>query len=208
MTLAFENNNDVIVYTLEKIISYARDNQYSFVAQCVWWLASIIGLQEGLVIHINNLRIRSRVEASTVCSIISSGGNDIHPARRHLISSRQSSDSESGRQDTILRDCEQFLLESEANRKAICKKSRKQRRKDLAAEQRKSSSRIVKSKDIKMPLHCRLEGIKQNKIDRQRIAGECLRCAWPQDRKRYHRASNCCREIRRQKGTAPIKELH
>jgi hypothetical protein len=26
------------------------------VAQCVWWLASIIGLEQGLVIHIDNLQ--------------------------------------------------------------------------------------------------------------------------------------------------------
>jgi hypothetical protein len=179
------------------------------VAQWVWWLASILALQEGLDIHIDSLPIQSQVEASTVPSVISSGGNDIHPVRWHQISTRQSSDSESRRQDsTILSHCEQFLLESEANRKAICKKSWKQQYKDLVEEQSKSSSRIKKSKDIKMPLHCQLEGIKQNKIDRRRIAGECLRCAWPQDRKGNHRASNCHREIRRQKGTAPIKELH
>jgi len=58
MTLTFENNNDVIVYSLEKIISFARENQFIFVAQCVWWLASVIGLSQGLVIHIDNLRRR------------------------------------------------------------------------------------------------------------------------------------------------------
>jgi len=59
MTLTFENDNDVIVYALEKIISYARKNQYIFVAQSAWWLAATIGLTEGLVTHIDNLRKRS-----------------------------------------------------------------------------------------------------------------------------------------------------
>jgi hypothetical protein len=58
MTITFENDNDVIVYGLEKVISYARRNQQIFVAQCVWWLASIIGLETNLIAHIEKLRIR------------------------------------------------------------------------------------------------------------------------------------------------------
>jgi len=61
MTTTFENDNDIIIHALEKIIDYARKNQYIFVAQSVWWIASIIGLTEGLVIHIDTLRIRSEV---------------------------------------------------------------------------------------------------------------------------------------------------
>jgi len=58
MTITFEHENDIIVYALEKIICYTRDNHYIFVAQSVWWIASIIGLSEGLATHIDNLRIR------------------------------------------------------------------------------------------------------------------------------------------------------
>jgi len=58
MTINFENDKDVIVYALEKIICYARDNRYTFVGQSVWWIASVIGLVEGLATHIDNLRIR------------------------------------------------------------------------------------------------------------------------------------------------------
>jgi len=64
MTITFENDNDVIVYALEKIISIARNTQQILVAQCVWWLASIIGLEQGLVNHIDNLRKRKMVAAS------------------------------------------------------------------------------------------------------------------------------------------------
>jgi hypothetical protein len=56
MTIVFENDNDVIVYALEKVISYARRTQQIFVAQCVWWLASIIGLDNGLIVYIDNIR--------------------------------------------------------------------------------------------------------------------------------------------------------
>jgi hypothetical protein len=56
MTITFTNDNDVIVYALEKIIAHARNNHYIFLAQSIWWISSIIGLQQGLVIHIDNLR--------------------------------------------------------------------------------------------------------------------------------------------------------
>jgi len=59
MTITFENDNDVIVYTLEKGISYAWRSQQIFAANRVWWLASIIGLEHGLVVYIDNLERRS-----------------------------------------------------------------------------------------------------------------------------------------------------
>jgi hypothetical protein len=55
MTITFENGNDVIVYGLEKFISYARDNQYIFLAQSVWWISSVIGLEQGLIRHIDTI---------------------------------------------------------------------------------------------------------------------------------------------------------
>jgi 3-mercaptopyruvate sulfurtransferase SseA len=56
MTIIFENDNDIIVYALEKVIAYARRTQQIFAAQCVWWLASVIGLEQRLIVHIDNLR--------------------------------------------------------------------------------------------------------------------------------------------------------
>jgi len=61
MSITFENNNDIIVYALEKIISSARENQYIFLAQSIWWISSIIGLQQGLVTYIDNLKKGSDV---------------------------------------------------------------------------------------------------------------------------------------------------
>jgi len=66
MPITFENDNDVIVYAFKKIISYARENQYIFLAQSIWWIASIIGLQQGLIIHIDNLTNRSNVTPAAV----------------------------------------------------------------------------------------------------------------------------------------------
>jgi hypothetical protein len=61
MTLTFENDNDVIVFALEKIISFARENQYLFVANCIWWIAGVIGLEAGLINHIDNLESRRHI---------------------------------------------------------------------------------------------------------------------------------------------------
>jgi len=60
MTITFENDSDVIVYSLEKIISFARNVQYLVVANCVWWIAGVIGLEEGLRNHIDNLTSRGK----------------------------------------------------------------------------------------------------------------------------------------------------
>jgi len=53
--------------------SYARKIQYIFVAQCVWWLASIISPQQGWIIHIHNVRKRTEVgmEGGTMTSRLS-----------------------------------------------------------------------------------------------------------------------------------------
>jgi len=58
MTKTFKDDRDVIVYALERIICYARDNQYIFIAQSVWWISSVIGLSEELATHIDSLRIQ------------------------------------------------------------------------------------------------------------------------------------------------------
>jgi len=61
MTLAFENDNDVIVHTLEPSISYTRDNQKIYLAQSICWISCIIGLQSGLITHIHNVKPRALI---------------------------------------------------------------------------------------------------------------------------------------------------
>jgi len=50
--------------------------------------------------------------------------------------------------------------------------------------------------------YAKTEGIEPSKIDRRKAAGECLRCAWPSDRKGNHRVKDCIRPMRLDKGTA------
>jgi len=47
----------------KKIISHARRNQQIFAANCVWWLASLIGLESGLISYIDTLRSREEVRS-------------------------------------------------------------------------------------------------------------------------------------------------
>jgi hypothetical protein len=61
MTNTFGNDNDVMVYALKKVIPDVRRIQQILVAQCGWWLASVIGLEQGLVDHIDNLKRRSGI---------------------------------------------------------------------------------------------------------------------------------------------------
>ena len=77
MTITFENDSDVIVYALEKIVSFARENQYLFVANCAWWIAGIIGLDSGLTIFIDRLESQKQAyqprEISTIPRDIARG---------------------------------------------------------------------------------------------------------------------------------------
>jgi hypothetical protein len=68
MTITFETDNDVIVYALENIVSFAQENQHLFIANCVWWIAAVTGFDQGVIIHIENLqagRITERSISST-----------------------------------------------------------------------------------------------------------------------------------------------
>ena len=58
MPVTFENDNDIIVYALERVIAHARRNQQIFVAQCIWWIVTVIGLESELDKYFDNLHGR------------------------------------------------------------------------------------------------------------------------------------------------------
>jgi len=144
MTITFENDNDVIAYALEKIICYARDNRYIFVAQSVWWIASIIGLSEGLATHIDNLRIRAEAgrlisEADQSSSVkdsttslpeglhIITQESCIHPDRILQINKdsqdpeTEDSQAQLDRATTVIQSAKRFIGQSQKERKALRK---------------------------------------------------------------------------------------
>jgi hypothetical protein len=200
MTITFEYEQDVIVYALEKVISHARENQYIFLAQSVWWISSILGLQEGLIIHVDNLKARANIRKSD-----SQGDLPIiHPDRvAHFHNSKSDSIISDG--DTIsttkseihnevINYCEAFLEQSRQERKAFGRFTRQASR----VEKRKAN----KKKPFKT-YGTQTEGIDGSELRRRKAAGECHRCAWPRDRKGSHKTLKCIRGKRLKKGTAP-----
>jgi hypothetical protein len=146
MTITFENDNDIIVYALEKIISFPRDSHYIFLAQSIWWISSIIGLQPELVIHIDNLRNRSNQadrqrqgsepaskasepdnNRENSCSrAVSSISRDLQEESRNRIDSQQihpdkirqvDCSEPTDHLDSVLKENEEFLWSSQAQRK-------------------------------------------------------------------------------------------
>jgi hypothetical protein len=221
MTITFESDKDVIIYALEKIISYARNNQYIFLAQSVWWISSIIGLQEGLVIHIDNLRARSEVrpelqirqplqaESEGLNSGSHTPSRHIHPERVEriqtsngdYIDSSEESDSttETDIHNEIISNCEAFLEQSKQERKTVGRSARK----DSRVIKWKADRKVNKKKPIKT-FGTQTEGIEGSELRRRKAAGECQRCAWPQARKGSHKTLDCFRWKRLEKGTAPF----
>jgi hypothetical protein len=206
MTLTFESDKDVIVYALERIISYARENQYIFLAQSVWWISSILHLQEGLIIHIDNLKARTEV-ISIKENNPKTRSPDIrvHPDRVSKIGNLDSdyndseSESVSSTETDILNEvidnCEAFLEQS------------KQERKDIGRFTRQASRVVKRKANKKKPIKThgtQTEGIDGNELRRRLAAGECQRCAWPRDRKGSHKTLDCFRWKRLEKGTAPF----
>jgi hypothetical protein len=108
MTVTFENDNDVIVYALEKVISYTRRTQQIFVAQCVWWLAGIIGLEEALVNHVDKLHGRTTVRKEHTTKEVSDPEIQITPE----FQDSEVQESKEDHQDKILKECEKYLKDS------------------------------------------------------------------------------------------------
>jgi len=69
MTITFEDDSAVIIYTFEKVLSYAREIHHYFLGNCIWWIASILALDEKLRYHIDNLAINSKETFREVSTI-------------------------------------------------------------------------------------------------------------------------------------------
>jgi len=218
MAITFENDNDVIIYALEKIISYARRTQQIFVAQCIWWLASLIGLEKGLVIHIDNLNGRT-VDTAELLS-----GQDYIPKRRNAtgrkspvpeevkvprgVSSTPRDLEEDKRTDTVLKECEEYLRDSRRLRELAALKATGRTLTGLinptpiSKKQLRKKDRVYRKRSNPKLSHPKTEGIDKAEIQRRSREGECLRCAWPLNRKGSHRVAECRRPIKLDIGTA------
>jgi len=110
MTITFENDSDVIIYGLEKILSFAKENQYLFVANCVWWLAGITGLDSGLTRHIDNLHLQGQAHLKESASEPGTLVRSVSTTPRDL--------TEDQRLDQVLERAEQVVQDSIRDRTA------------------------------------------------------------------------------------------
>jgi hypothetical protein len=163
MTIIFENDNDIIVYALEKIISYARNSQQIFVAQCVWWLALIIGLEQGLVNYIDNIQSRSEI------SIIPEEVPDI----KEFISPEPRDTQEDERRNRVLKGCEQFLMNSKRLRGVAKLKSSGKTKLGQINPLKASRKSLRVAKEEASRDNSKTVGIDQCEIKRRKSTGEC-----------------------------------
>jgi hypothetical protein len=118
MTITFENDNDVIVYALEKVIVFVRRTQQIFLAQCVWWIASVIGLEPGLKIHIDNLASRKPTEQDQLPQQIVPGTVRQNSGKRS-VSAVPRDLTEAQHLDLIFESAEQVIQESFTDRSLV-----------------------------------------------------------------------------------------
>jgi len=204
----FESKSNVTIYALEQIISYAKTHQYIFLAQSIWWISSIIGLQQGLIIHIDNLRKQEDIiQLKIRPDLLDDSCIHPDPVKRIQHSDNQYTDSDINMSSTseedihneVIENCEDFLRHSKQERKAIGRKNRQ-------------ASRVIKRKAKKLAkgaiktFGTQTQGIDGSELRQRKIAGECQRCAWPGHGKGAHKTINYFRWIRKENGTAPIPE--
>jgi len=202
MPITFEDDTEVIIYALEKIITIARNTQQIFVAQCIWWLATVITLEQGLVQHIDTLHGRTVPINTTSETMVLNTDTEDH-------------------QDKVLKECEEYLRESRRLRDIATSKSKGKtqnarinptpiskkalRKKDRYTRKLAVSAETVSKKNGKSNNdedYPKTFGINGSEIQQRKSSGECLRCAWPADRKSFHRVKDCLRPIKLTEGTA------
>jgi len=108
--------------------------------------------------------------------------------------------SDLDRQDKIFRDCDEYLRDSRRLRD-IAKLKVSGKTPTGCLNPLKSMKTILKGKKG-IKVHPQTEGIKQSEIERTKSAEECLRSAWPPERKGNHRVKDCIRPIKLNTGTA------
>jgi hypothetical protein len=171
MTITIEDDKDIIVYVLEKILAFARSNQYIFLAQSVWWISSIIGLQEELIAYIDNLKVQEQISIpeARMESLYLLESSGIHPERITNIQNYDSdyctsagdsvSTSETDIYSEVIENCELFLEQSKQERKSIGPKTRQ-----VSSAINKRSNIVGKKKASIQKFGTQTEGIDGNEL--------------------------------------------
>jgi len=54
MSITFEHEANILVWTFGKLITIFWEQQYLFVVQCAWWLSAVVGLKPALRIYLDH----------------------------------------------------------------------------------------------------------------------------------------------------------
>jgi hypothetical protein len=136
------------------------------------------------LIHKDSSNISAAIHPSWIAQIEISNG-DYSTSDEVSVST-----TESAVHNKVIDNCELFLEQSKKERKALGCKNRQ-------------VSRVLKKKALRT-FGTQTEGIDGSELRRRKAAGECQRCALPQDRKGSHKTIDCFRWKRLEKGTAPF----
>jgi len=165
------------------------------VPQCVWWLALIVGLEQGLLFHIDRLQCQ---EDTTLQEQLP---REVSAIPRDL--------TEHQRVDQVLDCTEQYLRKSKHFRVIAAMKISGQTTTGRIKPLRRIRRSLRKAKRISKDVvtnnwknHTKAEGIDDSEISRRKAVTECLHCAGPVDGKGNHRLKDCVRRINFNKGTA------
>ena len=60
MSITFENEADIILWTLAKPLVTFQERQYLFAAQCIWWIGALLQLDPALRYFIDNREFPSK----------------------------------------------------------------------------------------------------------------------------------------------------
>jgi hypothetical protein len=141
-------------------------------AQCVWCLASLIGLVEGLVVLIDKFQIRSEIVPPPIAATVKV--------------SRISEESESSRHNRILEECEEYLCNSWRLRDLESLKAMGKRRTGRLNQLKNFRRALSIGKRENTKDYSKTEGIDYCEIGKKKSAGEWFRCAMPSDRNGTH----------------------
>jgi len=168
MSITFQNDTGVIIYAPEKIIAFAWNHRYLLVAQCVWWLASIIRLEQGLVKYLNAIQFRVKV-------MVSSEENPEAPVTKD----KEPEKEKSCNHDTVLKECEEFLRDSRRLWDLATLKATRRTQTGRINPRWSTRQLLMDCKRKPAKPHPLTEGIEEQEIQRRKQAGEYLHCAWP-----------------------------
>jgi hypothetical protein len=188
MTITFENNNNIIVYALERIISYTRRTQQVFVPQCVWWPVSIIRSEHGLINHTDNLHGRTFISTELHSEGV---GNHTVPDSS-IIQDSKPKRLKGNHQFTILKEYQELQKESSQLRVVATLKSQRVNRTGrinptpILKKALRKKGRSERKPAIPAQKESKTAGIDQAEIQRRKEADKYLWCAWPSDQEGAH----------------------